>query len=149
MAKKTISRGAHIAARRREEIARIVQRMAPRQRAGLIRALRAFTDAGGEPATDQTWDLVALGWTKAPGRRVPGLPRQPLRLVAVKASYWTVSFSRSGALARSWKSARMPRSMRSQCSEQPDRAALTAHAFKYLLEVIIALYKTVVTGNVS
>lgn len=39
--------------------------------------------------------------------------------------------------------------MRSQCSEQPDRAALTAHTFKYLLEVIIALYKTVVTGNVS
>ena len=52
-----------VTARRREEIARIVQRMAPRQRAGLVRALRAFTDAGGEPAvTDQARDLVPLGW---------------------------------------------------------------------------------------
>ena len=51
-----------VTARRREEIAAIVARMAPRQRAGLVRALRAFTDAGGEPAADQARDLVPLGW---------------------------------------------------------------------------------------
>ncbi|MGE5285902.1 MAG: MarR family winged helix-turn-helix transcriptional regulator [Micromonosporaceae bacterium] len=51
-----------VTARRREEIARIVQQMAPRQRAGLVRALRAFTEAGGEPPADQTRDLVPLGW---------------------------------------------------------------------------------------
>jgi DNA-binding MarR family transcriptional regulator len=51
-----------VTGRRREEIARIVRQMAPRHRAGLVRALRAFTDAGGEPAADQTRDLVPLGW---------------------------------------------------------------------------------------
>jgi DNA-binding MarR family transcriptional regulator len=52
-----------VTARRREEIAGIVRRMAPRQRAGLIRALRSFAAAGGElPAGDQGRDLVPLGW---------------------------------------------------------------------------------------
>ncbi len=52
-----------VTARRRQEIAAIVLRMAPRQRAGLIRALHAFTAAGGEPpAGDQARDLVPLGW---------------------------------------------------------------------------------------
>lgn len=51
-----------VTGRRREEIARIVQRMAPRQRAGLVRALRAFADAGGEPDADAARDLVPLGW---------------------------------------------------------------------------------------
>jgi DNA-binding MarR family transcriptional regulator len=51
-----------VTARRREEIARIVQQLAPRQRAGLVRALRAFTEAGGEPPAEQTRDLVPLGW---------------------------------------------------------------------------------------
>jgi DNA-binding MarR family transcriptional regulator len=52
-----------VTARRREEIAAIVARMPPRQRAGLVRALRAFTTAGGEPpAGEQVRDLVPLGW---------------------------------------------------------------------------------------
>jgi len=50
-----------VTARRRQEIAAIVRRMAPRHREGLIRALRAFTDAGNEPA-EQSRDLVPLGW---------------------------------------------------------------------------------------
>ncbi len=50
-----------VTARRRQEIAAIVTRMAPRQRAGLIRALRAFTQAGGEPSAGDR-DLVPLGW---------------------------------------------------------------------------------------
>ena len=51
-----------VTARRREEIAGIVRRMAPRQRAGLVRALRAFADAGGEPSAEQARDPVPLGW---------------------------------------------------------------------------------------
>ncbi len=51
-----------VTARRRAEIAHIVQRMAPRRRAGLVRALRAFAEAGNEPAADVGRDLVTLGW---------------------------------------------------------------------------------------
>jgi DNA-binding MarR family transcriptional regulator len=40
-----------VTARRREEIAAVVTRMPPDQRTGLITALRAFTDAGNEPAS--------------------------------------------------------------------------------------------------
>jgi DNA-binding MarR family transcriptional regulator len=39
-----------VSARRRDEIARLVERMPPRERRGLVRALTAFTAAGGEPA---------------------------------------------------------------------------------------------------
>ncbi|MCX2929726.1 MarR family transcriptional regulator [Mycobacterium sp. CVI_P3] len=35
---------------RREEIARVVEKMPPRERHGLVRTLTAFTTAGGEPA---------------------------------------------------------------------------------------------------
>jgi DNA-binding MarR family transcriptional regulator len=46
--------------KRREEIARIVDAMPPERRADLVAALRAFTDAGGEPPAD----LPSLpGWT--------------------------------------------------------------------------------------
>jgi DNA-binding MarR family transcriptional regulator len=38
-----------VTAYRREEIALVVEKMPPRQRAGLVRALTAFTIAGGEP----------------------------------------------------------------------------------------------------
>lgn len=51
-----------VTARRREEIATIVRRMAPRPRAGLVRALRAFADAGDEPPADHARDMVPLGW---------------------------------------------------------------------------------------
>lgn len=52
-----------VTTRRREEITMIVERMPPRQRAGLVRALRAFNEAGGEPAAgEQARDLVPLGW---------------------------------------------------------------------------------------
>lgn len=40
---------ADVTARRRAEIASIVERLAPEQRAALIGALTAFTEAGGEP----------------------------------------------------------------------------------------------------
>ena len=38
-----------VTAHRRAEIARIVEKMPPRERHGLVRALTAFTTAGGEP----------------------------------------------------------------------------------------------------
>ncbi|MCM2578435.1 MarR family winged helix-turn-helix transcriptional regulator [Streptomyces meridianus] len=53
--------------RRRDEIARIVARMAPDRRAALVDALAAFAAAGGEPAVDAK-DLYPLGWADpAPG----------------------------------------------------------------------------------
>ncbi|CAL9450911.1 hypothetical protein SUDANB145_02438 [Streptomyces sp. enrichment culture] len=39
----------HVTARRRREIATVVQRLAPGQRAALVEALTAFTEAGHEP----------------------------------------------------------------------------------------------------
>nr|WP_308114469.1 MarR family transcriptional regulator [Streptomyces sp. ISL-12] len=39
----------HVTARRRREIAAVVQRLAPGQRAALVEALTAFTEAGHEP----------------------------------------------------------------------------------------------------
>ena len=41
-----------VTAHRRDEIARIVEAMPPAERRGLVRALTAFTAAGGEPAAD-------------------------------------------------------------------------------------------------
>ena len=41
-----------VTAHRRAEIARIVEAMPPLERRGLVRALTAFTAAGGEPAAD-------------------------------------------------------------------------------------------------
>jgi DNA-binding MarR family transcriptional regulator len=41
-----------VTAHRRDEIARIVEAMPPAERRGLVRALTAFTEAGGEPAAD-------------------------------------------------------------------------------------------------
>ena len=41
-----------VTAHRRDEIARIVEAMPPPERRGLVRALAAFTAAGGEPAAD-------------------------------------------------------------------------------------------------
>ncbi len=62
---------ADVTTRRRHEIAAIVERLAPTQRAALITALTAFNEAGGEPlapAVDDT-DLHPLGWADtAPGR---------------------------------------------------------------------------------
>jgi DNA-binding MarR family transcriptional regulator len=52
-----------VTSRRREEIAAIVVRMSPNDRGGLVRALRAFAEAGGEPAAEERErDLVPLGW---------------------------------------------------------------------------------------
>ena len=51
-------------ARRRAEIAAIVSAMPPVQRGGLVSALRAFTDAGGEPpAGERAYDALSVGWT--------------------------------------------------------------------------------------
>ncbi|MFI7703600.1 MarR family winged helix-turn-helix transcriptional regulator [Nonomuraea sp. NPDC049480] len=55
---------AEVIERRREEIAAVVRRMAPEQRAALVEALQAFSAAGGEiaaPVREQ--DLARLGWT--------------------------------------------------------------------------------------
>lgn len=49
-----------VTARRRREIARIVRRMSPGQREGLVDALTTFADAAGEPAA--TSSAAATGW---------------------------------------------------------------------------------------
>lgn len=46
-----------VTARRRTEIAQIVEKMPSRDRHGLVRALNAFTAAGGEPAALGDADL--------------------------------------------------------------------------------------------
>jgi DNA-binding MarR family transcriptional regulator len=53
-----------VTARRRQEIASIVERLAPEQRSALISALTAFTEAGGEPAVPaRDGGLYPLGWS--------------------------------------------------------------------------------------
>lgn len=50
--------------RRRGEISTIVERLAPEQRASLIAALKAFSEAGAEPdAPSGPVELHPLGWT--------------------------------------------------------------------------------------
>ncbi|MEU6752151.1 MarR family transcriptional regulator [Spirillospora sp. NPDC046719] len=49
-----------VTARRRADIAAVVSRMPPEQRRALVAALRAFTEAGGEPPVT---NLARLGWT--------------------------------------------------------------------------------------
>lgn len=52
-----------VTARRRAEIAAIVAKMPADQRTGLVGALRAFTDAGGEPQVgERARDAIPLGW---------------------------------------------------------------------------------------
>lgn len=52
-----------VTARRRAEIADIVARMPGSQRHGLIDALSAFTEAGGEPAVETSpHDAISLHW---------------------------------------------------------------------------------------
>ncbi|MEU7159660.1 MarR family winged helix-turn-helix transcriptional regulator [Streptomyces chrestomyceticus] len=53
-----------VIARRRREIAAIVERMAPEQGAALVSALTAFSEAAGEPATAHGGrDPYPLGWS--------------------------------------------------------------------------------------
>lgn len=54
-----------VTARRQAEIAAIVERLAPRQRAALVEALAAFNEAGGETAAPEEDPREAhpLGWT--------------------------------------------------------------------------------------
>ena len=51
-----------VMARRRREIAGVVRRMRPEQRAALVDALRAFAEAGGEPVESPGRDALPLGW---------------------------------------------------------------------------------------
>ena len=52
-----------VTAHRRAEIAAIVARMPPEQRSGLVAALHAFNQAGGEPAVGgPARDAIPLGW---------------------------------------------------------------------------------------
>ncbi|MEV0523970.1 MarR family transcriptional regulator [Streptomyces sp. NPDC050439] len=55
---------ADVTGRRRAEIAAIVERLAPEQRASLIEALNAFNNARGEPPAPQTDgpEMHPLGW---------------------------------------------------------------------------------------
>ncbi len=46
-----------VTARRRDEIAQIVEKMPPPERHGLVGALKAFTAAGGEPDVQHDLDL--------------------------------------------------------------------------------------------
>ncbi|GAB2759069.1 MarR family winged helix-turn-helix transcriptional regulator [Streptomyces bullii] len=54
----------YVTARRRAEIAAIVERLTPRQRAALIEALTVFNEAGGEPLAPALGDKEPhpLGW---------------------------------------------------------------------------------------
>lgn len=56
-----------VTARRRTEIAAIVERLAPKQRAALVEALTAFNEAGGEPLVPASDDPEPhpLGWVDA------------------------------------------------------------------------------------
>ncbi|MBT2390283.1 MarR family transcriptional regulator [Streptomyces sp. ISL-1] len=59
-----------VTARRRSEIASIVERLDPEQRSALIGALTAFSEAGGEPVVpDENPGMYPLGWTDASPRR--------------------------------------------------------------------------------
>lgn len=51
-----------VTARRREDITGVVRKMSPRDRAGMVRALRAFAAAGGEVSPDGYY-LANLYWT--------------------------------------------------------------------------------------
>ena len=52
-----------VTSRRRQEIATIVARMPARARAGLVKAMRSFAAAGGEPSYEQAErSPVHLGW---------------------------------------------------------------------------------------
>jgi DNA-binding MarR family transcriptional regulator len=53
-----------VTAQRRKEVAAVVERLDPAQRAALISALAAFTEAGGEPAVPLAdGGLYPLGWS--------------------------------------------------------------------------------------
>lgn len=61
----------NVTARRHQEIASIVERMAPERRAALVEALGAFNEAGGEPpATAGGPAVCPLGWADAPAAPV-------------------------------------------------------------------------------
>lgn len=51
-----------VTARRRAEIAAIVAAMAPAQRRGMVAALRAFSEAGGEPPVEAPGGPKMPGW---------------------------------------------------------------------------------------
>lgn len=59
---------ADVTARRRTEIATIVERLAPAQRTALVGALTAFNEAGAEPLAPASDDpeLYPLGWVDTP-----------------------------------------------------------------------------------
>ncbi|OKK04470.1 hypothetical protein AMK26_14055 [Streptomyces sp. CB03234] len=61
----------HVTSKRRQEIATIVERLAPEQRSALIDALTAFTEAGGEPPVEagERGPLHPLGWADIPTGR--------------------------------------------------------------------------------
>ncbi len=60
----------HVTHRRREELTRILERLAPRDRAAVLRALRAFADAAGT-VPEQDW---SLGWNLAPEASEAAVP---------------------------------------------------------------------------
>ena len=61
-----------VTARRRAELATVVERLAPNQRAALVDALTAFNAAGGEPAAPAADDAepYPLGWDTGMDRAI-------------------------------------------------------------------------------
>jgi hypothetical protein len=51
-----------MAARRRTEIATIVERLTPKRRTALVEALTVFNEAGGEPPVPDDTEPHPLGW---------------------------------------------------------------------------------------
>lgn len=62
----------NVTARRHQEIASIVERLAPERRAALVEALAAFNEAGVEPAATAAGSpaVCPLGWADAPAAHV-------------------------------------------------------------------------------
>ncbi|MEV5941423.1 MarR family transcriptional regulator [Streptomyces sp. NPDC051994] len=58
-----------VTARRRADIAAIVERLAPDQQSALVDALTAFAEAGGEPMAPDEASLYPLGWSDTQARR--------------------------------------------------------------------------------
>lgn len=67
-----------VTARRRDEVAAIVGRMAPEQRSALVAALTAFSEAGQEISVpEESHGLYPLGWGELPSRPAARSARSP------------------------------------------------------------------------
>ena len=81
---------------RRKEIAAIVARMPPRQRAGLVTALRAFSEAGGEPPAGEVAPLAGL-WLGVSGTAWLGVSGTAWLGVIGACRFWLKALCGTGA----------------------------------------------------